>query len=109
MSDVWHSAVVKHGCVSPRILWIKFKFSRVKVCVVVGYGPNEGDGEEREVCGSVRVWGKNPKCVWWNDEIKAVVRERRLLGSGYWQLAMKIQKKNVLKRTERRREKLKDA
>ena len=25
----------------------KFKFSRVKVCVVVGYGPNEGDVEER--------------------------------------------------------------
>ena len=29
LSDVWHSAVVKHGCVTPRILWIKFKFSRV--------------------------------------------------------------------------------
>ena len=27
---------------------IKFKFSRVKVCLVVGYGPNEGIGEERE-------------------------------------------------------------
>ena len=27
----------------------------------------------REVCGSVRVGGKNPKSVWWNDEIKAVV------------------------------------
>ena len=25
-----------------------FKFSRVKVCVVVGYDPNEGDGEERD-------------------------------------------------------------
>ena len=48
MNDVCHSAVVKHGCVSPRILWIKFKFSRVKVCVVVGYSPNEGDGEERD-------------------------------------------------------------
>ena len=23
------------------------QFSRVKVCVVVGYGPNEGNGEER--------------------------------------------------------------
>ena len=22
----------------------------------------------REVCGSVRVGGKNPKSVWWNDE-----------------------------------------
>ena len=36
-------------CVSFRILWIKFKFSRLMVCAVVGYDPNEGDGEEREV------------------------------------------------------------
>ena len=27
-----------------------------------------------EVCGSVRVGGKNTKSVWWNDEVKAVVR-----------------------------------
>ena len=47
LNDVWHSAVVKFGCVSSRILWIKFKFSRVKVFVVVGYGPNEGDGEKK--------------------------------------------------------------
>ena len=46
--NVWHSAVIKSGYVSSRILWIKFKFSRVKVCGVVGYGPNEGDGEERD-------------------------------------------------------------
>ena len=24
-------------------------FSSVKACVVVGYGPNEGDGEERDI------------------------------------------------------------
>ena len=30
----------------------------------------------REVCGSVRVGGKNPKCVWWNDEVKAAVRRK---------------------------------
>ena len=47
LKNVWHSAMVKSGCVSSRILWIKFKFSRVKVCMGVGYGPNEGDGEER--------------------------------------------------------------
>ena len=29
LNDVWHSAVVKYGCVSSRIPWIKFKFSRV--------------------------------------------------------------------------------
>ena len=35
LNDVWHIAVIDFGCVSPRILWIKFRFSRVKVCVVV--------------------------------------------------------------------------
>ena len=48
LSDVRHSAVAKHGYVSPRTLWVKFKFSRVKVCVVMGYGPNETEGEERD-------------------------------------------------------------
>ena len=28
----------------------------------------------REICGSLRVGGKSPKSVWWNDEIKAAVR-----------------------------------
>ena len=46
LNDVWHSAVIDFGCVSSSILWIKF--SRVKVCVVVGYGSNEGIGEGRE-------------------------------------------------------------
>ena len=48
LNNVWHSAVIDFGCVNFRILWIKFKFSWVKVCVVVGYGPSEGDGEERD-------------------------------------------------------------
>ena len=48
LNDVWHSAMIDFGWVSSRILWIKFKLSRVKVSVVVGYGPNEGIGEERE-------------------------------------------------------------
>ena len=30
MNDEWHSAVIGLGCVSPRILQVKFKFSRVK-------------------------------------------------------------------------------
>ena len=30
----------------------------------------------REVCGSVRVAGKNPKSVRWNDKIKAAVRRK---------------------------------
>ena len=28
----------------------------------------------REVCGSVRVGGGNPKSVWWNNQEKAVVK-----------------------------------
>ena len=28
------------------------------------------------MCGSVRVGGKNPKSVRWNDEIKAAVRRK---------------------------------
>ena len=30
----------------------------------------------REVYGSVRIGGKNPKGMWWNDEIKAAVRRK---------------------------------
>ena len=48
LNDVWYIGVGKSGCVSSRILCIKFKYSRVKVCVMGGYSPNEGDGEERE-------------------------------------------------------------
>ena len=50
LNNVWHSLVIDFGCVTSRILWIKFKFSRVIVCVVVGYGPNEDD-KEREMSG----------------------------------------------------------
>ena len=42
-------AMIDFECVNSRILWNKFKFSRVKVCVVVGYGPIEGDGKEKEI------------------------------------------------------------
>ena len=48
LSDEWHSAVIDFGCLSSRILWIKFRFSRVKVCVVVRYGSSERNCEERE-------------------------------------------------------------
>ena len=49
LNNVWHSAGIDFGCVSFRILCIKFKFSRVEVCVVVWYVPNEGDVEERDM------------------------------------------------------------
>ena len=47
LNEVWHSAVIDFECVTSRILWIKFKFSRVQVCVVMGYGSSKGSGEER--------------------------------------------------------------
>ena len=53
LNDLWHSAVIDFGCVSSRIFWIKFKFSRIKVCMVVGYDSSEGGGEERD-----RFWTK---------------------------------------------------
>ena len=42
----------------------------------------------REVCGSVRVGGGNPKSVWWNNRVKAVV---------------KMQEKGVWKSTKKRK------
>ena len=65
LNDVWHSAVIDIRCVSSRIFWFKFKFSRVIVCLVVEYGPSEGDGEERD-----RFWNdlgriKDIDCAFW--------------------------------------------
>ena len=40
--------MIDFGCISSRILWVKFKFSKVKVSVVVGYGPKEVNGAERD-------------------------------------------------------------
>ena len=40
VSDEFHIAVVDIGCSSSWILWVKFKFSRVKVCVVAVYWNN---------------------------------------------------------------------
>ena len=65
LNDLYHSAGIDFICVSSRVLWIKFKFSRVKICLVVRYGPNEGNGEERD-----RLW---------NDMYRILDR----VGSGY--------------------------
>ena len=48
LNNVWHIAVIDLGCVSFRILWVKYKFSRVKVCVVMVYVSTKEDGKERE-------------------------------------------------------------
>ena len=52
----------------------------------------------------VRFGGKYSK-----SELKLQLQERGLLGRKCWQLVMKKQKKDVWKRTGRRRERLKDA
>ena len=46
LNDVWQSAVTNFGCVNSKSSRLNLKFSRDKVCVVVGYGLNDGDGEE---------------------------------------------------------------
>ena len=43
----------------------------------------------RVVCGSVRVGRKNPKSVWWNDEIKAAVKGKEDAWKGVLELMMK--------------------
>ena len=61
----------------------------------------------REVCGSVKVRGKNPKNLWWNDMIKASVERRRLHRRRYMELQMRLQKADVWRFRKKRREKLK--
>ena len=71
LKEVCHSAVIDFRCVNSRILWIKFKFSRVKICTVVGYGPNEGDGEER-----YRFWNEMDRILdrVWNGYRLCILR-----------------------------------
>ena len=59
------------------------------------------------MCGSVRVGAKNPKSVWWNDEIKAAVRRKDAAWKEVLAASDEEEKKDVWKRTERRRERLK--
>ena len=47
MSNKLHSGENDFGCVSFEILWVTFKFSTAKVCVVGVYGPIEGDNKEK--------------------------------------------------------------
>ena len=43
INGVWNSGVMDFGSFG------KFKFSKFKICVVLVYGPTEGDFEEKEV------------------------------------------------------------
>ena len=47
VNDDWNSAVIDVGYVSSTTLPVKFKFSSVKVCVIVEFGPTEAEVEER--------------------------------------------------------------
>ena len=39
----------------------------------------------REVSGSVRVGGKNPKTVQWNNKVKAVIERKEAAGRKFWE------------------------
>ena len=56
-----------HGDDNAKYMWEQVKWAMVE--------------SEREVCGSVRVGGKNPKSVWWNNEVKAAVRRMEVLAA----------------------------
>ena len=84
---VWYNAVIDLGCASSRPLWVWFKFSRVKVCVVVVYGLTAGEVRERErflndLDGVVdRVGNKYRLCVlgdlnrWGGDRMRAEIAD----------------------------------
>ena len=48
MNDFWHSGVVGYRRVCSRHLWLRVRFSKVKLFVVVVYDPTEGDVQQRE-------------------------------------------------------------
>ena len=57
LNDVWHSVVRYFGCVGCRILWTKFKFSRVKFCVIGGgMAPMEEMVKKGRASGMTGLW-----------------------------------------------------
>ena len=51
----------------------------------------------REMCGSVRLEGKNSKGVWWNDEVKAVVRRNEAVWKEVLAASMEKEKERCMK------------
>ena len=49
LSDLWYKAMVDFVCVSPIILMVKFKFEKVKVCVIVTHGSSDGNAGESAI------------------------------------------------------------
>ena len=44
----------------------------------------------REVCGSVRRGGKNPRNEWWNDGVKLQFSGKRLHGRICWKQRIRL-------------------
>ena len=55
---MWYTPVVDSGCASSRILWVTFKFSKVKVCVVV-HNSTEGVVQEGKILELGWGYGKS--------------------------------------------------
>ena len=53
LNDVWYSMVKDYGYVNSRVRWVKFKFSSVKVYVVLRYDPNEADEKKGRCVGMI--------------------------------------------------------
>ena len=49
----------------------------------------------REKCCSVKVGRKNTNSVWWDDKVKAAVRIKEAGWKVCWQLAMKMENKDI--------------
>ena len=61
----------------------------------------------REVRGSVRVGGKNPNSVWWNEEIKAAVRRKEGAWKGLLAASDKETKERCMEAYRKERKKVK--
>ena len=84
MNEEWYKALVKYECVSSRVIYVKFKFKRVKMHIVVAYGPlNDRKKEEKdkfwnELRTIVNEFGKRDKVLImgdFNGKVGRVIRE----------------------------------
>ena len=93
LNNVWHSAIIDLWYANSRILWIKFKVSMVKFCVVVVYGPSEGDVEERDRFWNDmdrildRVWNGYRLCIL--GDLNGRIEERMITAEEWWSSVLK--------------------
>ena len=64
-------------------------------------------GSAKEVCDSVRVEGKNPKNVWWNDMVKAAVKRMETVWKEVLGVRDEVAKNRCMEVYKRKIEKLK--